>query len=120
MNEGIDPNAFEDGDLDINRASLAKDIFKSPRKNANELNVDDLFVKQSTKQEPEVSTDDLFKIALTLNQEETDYTDSTGASNMNLFIIIATVIVLSYIYYLVQRSKITTEISNTQKQLNQI
>lgn len=120
MNTGIDTTALSDNDADISKAALAKDLFKATNEQDKTLDVSDLFISNNTQNETEVKTDDLFKSQISLSTDTSLYNLEQHQTNTSLVIVISALIVIGYLIYLIQKSKMKKELVSIKAQMNTI
>lgn len=118
-NDGIDPDTIEEDDLDINNAKAGENLFQSNQIIKHEVDSENLFMGEQVRIEKTQEDIQIFeeKVEFVYNQEDADSVKSTDISTM-LVLIICAIVILSYIYYFIQKRSIVKELKSSNEKLN--
>ncbi|MFV0480253.1 MAG: hypothetical protein ACK5LZ_06780 [Anaerorhabdus sp.] len=113
---GVNPDAFGDSDSDIAKAQAGTGLFEKTTENTEvSMKIDDLFLNQYTDEIFNESADEQLFTQSTELKPVYETRQEVETDGYFLLISIIVVIVMGYVYYLIQKRKMVDEVVNAHK-----
>ncbi len=111
--EGINPTVVNEEEADVTEAKAGSDLFESTNNQEYTVDSDALFVKTMQEQELQEESRDLFTHQVVLSSPHKTVTETVNGSQQVtslIVIVVCILVIVSYVYYLVQKRSIKKNI----------